>query len=130
MVLTPQLLQAIKLLQMPNAELSAFIESELEQNPLLERNDTPAESAAGLTVKPEIAGPPEGLGLGAPEGLGLGAPEGLGLGAPDGLGLGAPDGLGLGAPDGLGLGAPDGLELGAPDGPGGTAGDDGDDPTG
>ena len=39
MVLTPQLLQAIKLLQMPNAELAAFIESELERNPLLERTE-------------------------------------------------------------------------------------------
>ena len=29
MVLTPQLLQAIKLLQMPNAELAAFVEEEL-----------------------------------------------------------------------------------------------------
>ncbi len=37
MVLTPQLLQAIKLLQMPNVELSAFIEAELTSNPLLER---------------------------------------------------------------------------------------------
>src|SRR5271165_128827 len=37
MVLTPQLLQAIKLLQMPNIELSAFIENELACNPLLER---------------------------------------------------------------------------------------------
>jgi RNA polymerase sigma-54 factor len=37
MVLTPQLLQAIKLLQMPNIELSAFIEAELQSNPLLER---------------------------------------------------------------------------------------------
>jgi RNA polymerase sigma-54 factor len=37
MVLTPQLLQAIKLLQMPNIELSAFIETELASNPLLER---------------------------------------------------------------------------------------------
>jgi RNA polymerase sigma-54 factor len=47
MVLTPQLLQAIKLLQMPNSELAAFIESELERNPLLDRADdrTPAESA-------------------------------------------------------------------------------------
>ena len=36
MVLTPQLLQAIKLLQMPNVELSAFIENELASNPLLE----------------------------------------------------------------------------------------------
>ena len=37
MVLTPQLLQAIKLLQMPTGELTAFVESELERNPLLER---------------------------------------------------------------------------------------------
>ena len=37
MVLTPQLLQAIKLLQMPNFELTQFIENELASNPLLER---------------------------------------------------------------------------------------------
>ena len=37
MVLTPQLLQAIKLLQMPNLELTQFIENELTSNPLLER---------------------------------------------------------------------------------------------
>ena len=37
MVLTPQLLQAIKLLQMPNIELTQFIENELANNPLLER---------------------------------------------------------------------------------------------
>ncbi len=37
MVLTPQLLQAIKLLQMPNLELTQFIENELANNPLLER---------------------------------------------------------------------------------------------
>ena len=37
MVMTPQLLQAIKLLQLPNVELAAYIEGELERNPLLER---------------------------------------------------------------------------------------------
>ena len=37
MVLTPQLLQAIKLLQMSNVDLSAFIENELASNPLLDR---------------------------------------------------------------------------------------------
>jgi RNA polymerase sigma-54 factor len=37
MVLTPQLLQAIKLLQMPNLELAQFIENELASNPLLDR---------------------------------------------------------------------------------------------
>ena len=46
LVMTPQLQQAIKLLQLSNMELSAFIEGELEQNPLLERDDTPAEAAA------------------------------------------------------------------------------------
>jgi RNA polymerase sigma-54 factor len=35
--MTPQLLQAIKLLQFSNVELSAFVEEELERNPLLER---------------------------------------------------------------------------------------------
>ncbi len=38
-VITPQLQQAIKLLQLSNLELAAFVESELEENPLLERED-------------------------------------------------------------------------------------------
>ena len=37
LVMTPQLLQAIKLLQFSNVELAAFVEEELERNPLLER---------------------------------------------------------------------------------------------
>ncbi len=37
--MTPQLQQAIKLLQLSNMELASFVESELEQNPLLERAD-------------------------------------------------------------------------------------------
>ena len=41
LVMTPQLQQAIKLLQLSNLELSDFVESEIEQNPLLERDDTP-----------------------------------------------------------------------------------------
>ncbi len=43
LVMTPQLLQAIKLLQFSNLELTAFIEEELERNPLLERADDGAE---------------------------------------------------------------------------------------
>lgn len=35
--MTPQLMQAIKLLQMSNLELSAYVENELEKNPFLER---------------------------------------------------------------------------------------------
>ncbi len=39
LVMTPQLQQAIKLLQMSSVELSAFVEAELERNALLERED-------------------------------------------------------------------------------------------
>jgi RNA polymerase sigma-54 factor len=45
MVLTPQLLQAIKLLQMPNLELTQFIENELASNPLLERAEEREEGS-------------------------------------------------------------------------------------
>ncbi len=47
LVMTPQLQQAIKLLQMSNLELSAFVEQELEKNPLLERDEAaPREDAS------------------------------------------------------------------------------------
>ena len=39
LVMTPQLQQAIRLLQLSNIELNAFVEAELERNPLLERDD-------------------------------------------------------------------------------------------
>lgn len=39
LVMTPQLQQSIKLLQLSNIELSAFVETELERNPLLEREE-------------------------------------------------------------------------------------------
>ncbi len=39
LVMTPQLRQAIKLLQFTNVEVTSFIEEELERNPLLERDD-------------------------------------------------------------------------------------------
>jgi len=38
LVITPQLQQAIKLLQLSNIELEAFVEAELERNPLLQRD--------------------------------------------------------------------------------------------
>ncbi len=48
LVMTPQLMQAIKLLQLSNLDLSAFVEEELERNPLLERtNDSPEAPIAG-----------------------------------------------------------------------------------
>ena len=52
LVMTPQLQQAIKLLQLSNLELSAYIEGELEQNPLLERDDAPAEGAPEAAAEP------------------------------------------------------------------------------
>src|SRR5262249_32922442 len=53
LVMTPQLMQAIKLLQLSNLDLSAFVEEELERNPLLERgNDGPDPPVAGEAVEP------------------------------------------------------------------------------
>src|SRR6476659_1502015 len=37
LVMTPQLMQAIKLLQLSNLDLATYVEGELEKNPLLER---------------------------------------------------------------------------------------------
>ena len=53
LVMTPQLMQAIKLLQLSNLDLSAFVEEELERNPLLERaNDGPEAPVAGEAIEP------------------------------------------------------------------------------
>ena len=83
LVITPQLQQAIKLLQMSNLELDAFVEGELESNPLLQREDpdegeTPAveapvepefetAAAAELDAAPDDVAPGERLGGEAPE---------------------------------------------------------------
>ena len=42
LVMTPQLQQAIRLLQLSNIELCTYVETELERNPLLERTDVVA----------------------------------------------------------------------------------------
>ena len=63
LVMTPQLQQAIKLLQLSNIELAEFVEGELERNPLLERDDR-AESAESLREEGE--GEPRELSLDAP----------------------------------------------------------------
>jgi RNA polymerase sigma-54 factor len=44
LVMTPQLMQAIKLLQLSNLDLASYVEGELERNPLLERAESEAES--------------------------------------------------------------------------------------
>lgn len=53
LVVTPQLQQAIKLLQLSNLELEAFVESELERNPLLQRAE-PERQAAAPTQQPMV----------------------------------------------------------------------------
>jgi RNA polymerase sigma-54 factor len=60
LVMTPQLRQAIKLLQSSNLEVSAFVEEELERNPLLERDEraeprTPADERAPAAPAAEPA---------------------------------------------------------------------------
>ncbi|HEX6001002.1 MAG TPA: RNA polymerase factor sigma-54 [Hyphomicrobiaceae bacterium] len=45
LVMTPQLQQAIRLLQLSNLDLGVFVESELERNPLLERDEALREHA-------------------------------------------------------------------------------------
>lgn len=70
LVMTPQLQQAIKLLQLSNIELSQYVETELERNPLLERDDpederkekpsTSANEANGAEPANEPQGESEG----------------------------------------------------------------------
>ena len=57
LVMTPQLLQAIKLLQFSSIELASFIEEELERNPMLERVE---ESGGELPISE--AATPDGQG--------------------------------------------------------------------
>ncbi len=55
LVMTPQLQQAIKLLQLSNIELAEYCEAELEKNPLLERDESVPRDAEGETVERENA---------------------------------------------------------------------------
>ncbi|MCC7254212.1 RNA polymerase factor sigma-54 [Hyphomicrobium sp.] len=71
LVMTPQLQQAIRLLQLSNLELNQFVESELERNPLLEMDDA-AEAApkierdADTEERSDRNGEDEWLDLGKP----------------------------------------------------------------
>ena len=81
LVMTPQLQQAIKLLQLSRMELVDLVQQELEENPLLEEGNEQAEEATAEEVResaagdetaavaeevsetlPEVAGASEGLG--------------------------------------------------------------------
>lgn len=71
LVMTPQLQQAIKLLQLSNLELAAYVENELTQNPLLEPDEgepgAPAESAAAPETTEVPGDPPDARDLTAAE---------------------------------------------------------------
>lgn len=54
LVITPQLQQAIKLLQLSNLELEAFVEAELERNPLLARDDPEPSEGPEAAEREEI----------------------------------------------------------------------------
>src|ERR1700756_3430750 len=56
LVMTPQLRQAIKLLQFSNIEVTAFVEQEMERNPLLERDETP-DPPVGERAAPDQSEP-------------------------------------------------------------------------
>jgi len=52
LVMTPQLQQAIKLLELSSQDLAAYVENELEQNPLLERDDGTGEGSGDSAAEP------------------------------------------------------------------------------
>jgi RNA polymerase sigma-54 factor len=57
--MTPQLQQAIKMLQLSNLELAEFVDAEIEQNPLLERGERETDEGA---AREDAAAPPEPTG--------------------------------------------------------------------
>ena len=48
LVMTPQLQQAIKMLQLSNLELADYVDAEIEQNPLLERSESDGEDGTAI----------------------------------------------------------------------------------
>jgi RNA polymerase sigma-54 factor len=56
LVMTPQLMQAIKLLQLSNLDLVAYVEGELERNPLLDQSADDTESVAESEAAPPADG--------------------------------------------------------------------------
>ena len=87
LVITPQLQQAIKLLQLSNLELEEFVEAELERNPLLQRDE------------------PEGDGPEAPVSVSDAAPDGE-MSFGDGVGQDSVASMDAGSDDVYGDAAP------------------------
>src|SRR5205823_11592324 len=64
LVMTPQLQQAIKMLQLSNLELAEFVDGEIEQNPLLEQAAREGDDAPAATTELDRAGGADGPGPG------------------------------------------------------------------
>lgn len=105
LVMTPQLRQAIKLLQSSNMEVTAFVEEELERNPLLERDERPEPRTVADERAPEALAPEPRDSLEAATATAMAADSPLdadygnvydGDGSGGGAGLGAGDGAGRG----------------------------------
>ena len=60
LVITPQLQQAIKLLQLSNLEIEAYVEAELERNPLLQREELQPAAPATTDQEPQSSDEPAG----------------------------------------------------------------------
>ena len=58
LVMTPQLQQAIKLLQLSNLELASFVDAELERNPLLEKAESADDGPVARVLDDEPAASP------------------------------------------------------------------------
>ena len=72
LVLTPQLQQAIRLLQMSNLELAGAIDQEVAENPFLQRSDSEAAPASGQVRALAAASPQDATA--AANGVALAAP--------------------------------------------------------
>ena len=71
LVMTPQLQQAIRLLQLSNIELGLFVETELERNPLLERDEVAPEPSEDAPRRQEARGRGRRGNLGEPRSIRL-----------------------------------------------------------
>ena len=87
LVITPQLQQAIKLLQLSNLELEDYVEAELERNPLLQREEP--ESDGPDAPEPEQAASADGE-MAFGDGVGQDSANALDAGSDDVYGDAAP----------------------------------------
>ena len=71
LIMTPQLMQAIKLLQMSNLDLVAYVEAELERNPLLEKGDAESGEIAPADLNTQAAAPDHKADLSAGQSAGM-----------------------------------------------------------